>query len=273
MTKFGNNPESPGPEKAFVSGDPGQETAGAIERSGAGTARHEIAPSPEDAKTEPEKKEGRQGKGGEAPEEELILGKFRSVKDLARAYKHLESKLGELGGKASLIEKVASRWADASGRRLAPEEFVRLAEETLVRAGIIRPAEERPTQQTGESDDRVISEIKERLAEYDALIGQIYLEKEREKVKSEYPDLDDEALDFCIAHASPDESPSEIARFIVKQRRAGVDAWAQGKARASQLLTDRGSGAAVPPVKKRISFRGGRDAVTPLEAWMARPEE
>jgi hypothetical protein len=223
---------------------------------GSGTAPHE-APSPQPS---PEAV-GHEEKGAQDAQ---ILGKYRTVEELIKAHRHLESKLGELGRKASLLEKAAARWADHQGKALSPEDFIARSEEAL-RRNLDKDLRVMPR-------DPALEEMERRLSEYDAILGQLYVERERAKLREKFPDYDDEVTDFCLSHALPGESPEDMARFIAKQRQTGADQWARGKLKAMELAMEREGGASPPAMPARISFRAGRDSVTPLEAWMAEPE-
>ncbi|MBW2307495.1 MAG: hypothetical protein JRG73_11225 [Deltaproteobacteria bacterium] len=232
----GNTPEMSGPPSA---GHPDHGTAADPETS-PGTEGHE--------------------ERGNAP----ILGKYRNIEDLIKAHRHLESKLGELGPKASLLEKAAARWTDDRGKPLSTEEFIRRSEEAL-HQGVDKDHRVMPR-------DPMLNEVEQRLSEYDAILGQLYLERERTTLREKFPEYDDDLLDFCLSHALPEESPEELARFIARQRQAGADQWARGKLNARGLATEREGGASPPTMPARLSFRPGGQAVTPLQAWMAEPE-
>jgi hypothetical protein len=209
----GNTPEMSGP------GPSGQPDSG--------TAQNE-ASSPQSS---PET-EGHEEKG---VQDAQILGKYRTVEELIKAHRHLESKLGELGKKASLLEKAAARWADDQGRALSPEDFIRRSEEAL-RRDVDKDQRVVPR-------DPALEEMEHRLREYDAILGQLYVERERAKLREKFPEYDDELMDFCLSHALPGESPEEMARFIARQRQAGADQWAQGKLKAQELAMEREGGA------------------------------
>ncbi len=202
--------------------------------------------------------------GHEEQGNEQILGKYRNTEELIKAHRHLESKLGELGPKASILEKAAARWTDEQGKALSPEDFIRRSEEAL-RQGMGKDHRVMPR-------DPMLDEVERRLSEYDAILGQLYVERERASLREKFPDYDDELLDFCLSHALPEDTPEEMARFIARQRQAGADQWARGKLKAQGLATEREGGASPPTMPSRISFRPGGQAVTPLQAWMEEPE-
>ena len=66
--------------------------------------------------------EGTEQAEGQEPGEALLAGKYKTVEDLEKAYLHSESKIGELGPKASESQELRERLARLEGRaEIAPQ--------------------------------------------------------------------------------------------------------------------------------------------------------
>lgn len=89
-----DNPEQPSPEEEFT--DTGQEVEGAETQEGE-----------QEGNRQPGEQAGNEGEGNQQQEEQLILGKFKSQEDLARAYQEAQSRLGQMGNELGQLRQQA----------------------------------------------------------------------------------------------------------------------------------------------------------------------
>jgi hypothetical protein len=87
--------DNPGtsPEEEFTD-DTGQEVEGA-----------EIQEGEQEGNRQPGEQAGNEGEGNQQQEEQLILGKFKSQEDLARAYQEAQSRLGQMGNELGQLRQ------------------------------------------------------------------------------------------------------------------------------------------------------------------------
>jgi hypothetical protein len=88
-----DNPEQPSPEEEFTD-DTGQEVEGAETQEGE-----------QEGNRQPGEQAGNEGEGNQQQEEQLILGKFKSQEDLARAYQEAQSRLGQMGNELGQLRQ------------------------------------------------------------------------------------------------------------------------------------------------------------------------
>lgn len=86
--------DNPGtsPEEEFT--DTGQEVEGAETQEGE-----------QEGNRQPGEQAGNEGEGNQQQEEQLILGKFKSQEDLARAYQEAQSRLGQMGNELGQLRQ------------------------------------------------------------------------------------------------------------------------------------------------------------------------
>jgi hypothetical protein len=87
--------DNPGtsPEEEFTD-DTGQEVEGAETQEGE-----------QEGNRQPGEQAGNEGEGNQQQEEQLILGKFKSQEDLARAYQEAQSRLGQMGNELGQLRQ------------------------------------------------------------------------------------------------------------------------------------------------------------------------
>ena len=102
-----DNPEQPSPEEEFT--DTGQEVEGAETQEGEQEGNRQPG---EQAGTE----------GDQQQEEQLILGKFKSQEDLARAYQEAQSRLGQMGNELGQLRQQAQAQPQQQQQEQAEQE-------------------------------------------------------------------------------------------------------------------------------------------------------
>ncbi len=85
-----DNPEQAPPEEEMI----GQGEAGADDPQGN-----------QEGNRQPGEQAGNEGEGNQQQEEQLILGKFKSQEDLARAYQEAQSRLGQMGNELGQLRQ------------------------------------------------------------------------------------------------------------------------------------------------------------------------
>lgn len=103
-----DNPEQPSPEEEFTD-DTGQEVEGAETQEGEQEGNRQPG---EQAGTE----------GDQQQEEQLILGKFKSQEDLARAYQEAQSRLGQMGNELGQLRQQAQAQPQQQQQEQAEQE-------------------------------------------------------------------------------------------------------------------------------------------------------
>ena len=102
-----DNPEQPSPEEEFT--DTGQEVEGAETQEGEQEGNRQPG---EQAGTE----------GDQQQEEQLILGKFKSQEDLARAHQEAQSRLGQMGNELGQLRQQAQAQPQQQQQEQAEQE-------------------------------------------------------------------------------------------------------------------------------------------------------